>query len=130
MYNNETKYLDKSTGQILDSIPSDQLIPELYDKITYLEKRVKELENQLKDKQGNYELTIDRITTSRWRFSNLNGFLGEMTFNKNGKIETYNNNNERFWKYENGLFTILNKDKKPSCKFVTKFLDGKGKWKL
>ena len=80
-------------------------------------------------------LTRDVILNSKWLFYNDNGFLGEMTFEDNGQITTYKNNNEASWKlsqgpYGHAMLEFYNIHNAKTCQFISAILDGNGKWRL
>merc|ERR1719203_327420 len=91
------------------------------------------LQNQKKKKNVSI-LARGVLIANKWLFYNDNGYLGEMTFDDNGKIKGYNTHNERTWKlsqhaYAHTLLEIYGDGNKKTCTFISSILDATGKWK-
>ena len=81
------------------------------------------------------KLTREILLNNKWLFYNDNGYLGEMTFEDNGKIAGYSNKNEHAWKisqgpYGYGILEFWGSNNKRTCQFISAVLDATNKWRL
>ena len=66
-----------------------------------------------------------------WKFINDHwGDLGNFHLKSDSTIDGVPQVLEKYWKFEDGMLIALDKDKKPTTKFVHTFKDQNGKWHL
>lgn len=60
-----------------------------------------------------YILTFERIKDRYWTFSHENGTIASefLKFQPDGTVSGYNNNNEKYWKIQEGLLSFLSNDR-------------------
>ena len=90
-----------------------------------------DVECQLNVRKLPDELNMEGLkNTWEWQFLNDDRHLGFMTFNDDGTVGGYDQDNERYWSFEKGVFYLKNGRKEITCEFVKAFRDYFGKWHL
>ncbi len=72
--------------------------------------------NSVNEQLLNPVLTIEEIVNSQWKFFNIDGYLGDIKFEKDSRVTLYDHFNEKFWQFDRGVFPFL---QRKSCAYFS-----------